>query len=104
MKSRNANTMRQLPATAGEYYTNALTPDAVWEREFIGVDEMGRRVYKVFCCGVEAQRPRALMTFGEFRRAVTRWAEAAPHGDGIGVGKWTEPCGDVTPKAMPPRY
>lgn len=97
MKSKyglNPGTMRQLPKTASEYYSQSIKPviPGCWIRVETGTDDFGRKIYQSMYDGQPYGQPKALLTYSEFKKNVRFWAERVGKGHpGIGVERWTTP-------------
>ena len=88
------STLEQLPRNAAEYYAESTeSPRRVFDYKLVGKDRMGRRVYQKYLSGAPYGRPKALLTYTQFRAAVLHMYKLCPR-TAVGVPRWSHPCGD----------
>ena len=70
--------------SAAAYYSKSLS-DKLFDRELVGRDDAGRKVYQKSLSGKPYGCPRALLTWAEYKRHT---AQTCPH---VGVDRWCPP-------------
>lgn len=88
-QNRVPSTLDQLPATAGEYYRSVTKEGGLFRYVYIGKDDCGRRVYQKYLDGEKYGRPRALLTYREYKKAVRYWVNLGV--GSMGVTRWADP-------------